>query len=365
MILIPCEQQQRHDDDAVVFVTAAPVAQATLTSHGTTPAPLIASPAARTAAEWLRPGAGVIPGASPYMCAPDREAFEQGPQAALIGSGRWRLPSFAETHCDAAVIVGRVVFVAGFGQGIVTAKITRCISSNTNAVTFEAGITRRSNVDIMLARKGNRGVQWLVMVGSSTAEANRQTQEHQLLRAEYIRLGGSARSVPSAGAAAERAHFIKHITRRRTAKKTQACLLPPTIGAALAPAILLAPLSVVGGLAGVVTAMVAGEVTSVRRQREALEDATDNVAPAAVLPLPLTSGCTTKYADDSDTAGKAMDVPSSTSPQPCPLDGENQIERETFGALRQQWREDNPQLVEEFQTWLPLRTTVGAAALRS
>jgi hypothetical protein len=142
-ILVPCchdhdqrQQQQQHDD--VMLVRASPVVvQATLTNQqipATIPTPPVAT---STAHQWLQPGAGVIAGASQYSCALDKEVFEQGPQRALISSGAWRLPSFAEIYCDAALLVGRNIFVAGFGKGVITAKITRCITSNTNAVTFE------------------------------------------------------------------------------------------------------------------------------------------------------------------------------------------------------------------------------------
>ena len=103
-------------------------------------------------------------------------------KAGLISSGEWLAPSFGDQNCDATALEGRTIFVEGVGAGAIVKRIRHVLGSNTVLVRFE-----HETKETFIARKGNRGVRWLIAAAQSSS-AGGIDEEVRLLTSEYERM---------------------------------------------------------------------------------------------------------------------------------------------------------------------------------
>ena len=80
-------------------------------------------------------------------------------QRKLCTEGQWEEPSSDQTDADGDVLIGKIVYVMGFGEGTVVGFIKKKIGASWHTIQFQDGPREEK---VQLRRKGNDKVPFLV-----------------------------------------------------------------------------------------------------------------------------------------------------------------------------------------------------------
>jgi hypothetical protein len=295
---------------------------------------------------------------------------------ALLASGRWREPSFSEQNCCVGDLIGCTVFVDKKGTGILRDKIAHMVGSNGAWVAFTPSSRQPGlGAEINLRRKGNNGVPWLIRHTDNIDGAGRRSQELLALRKEYFRLAGwnGVDHVPESVTDPVRAEawLVSQISQMRR-KRSKCC--SSVVGVDVDGLLVLAVAGAVGYGAVAAVDSVQALVQRELCERDELKLAAhsrphDDECHRDMTVTPLPTACAVATpADpvDCKCPGQISAPIIENAPAAATIaDFEEEEARQTLAGPREQWRGDNPGLAEDYEAWLPHRTTAGAAMLRS